>query len=101
MLCFKGKQSEDESNGHDSYLSTCSTTYSYAEYSIDEAPMNNELSTRAWSAPLSIPVTIESTTSTRVSTQSRDEFDCETNYNARLSKEITKLKQQKDLLLQN
>ena len=40
-LCFKGKQSEDESNSNDSYLSASSTTYSYAEYSIDKAPINN------------------------------------------------------------
>ena len=26
MQCFKGKQFEEESNGKDSYLSTCSTT---------------------------------------------------------------------------
>ena len=99
MLCFKGKQFKEESNGNDSYLSTCSTTYSYAEYSIDE--MNSGPSTQLWSAPLLIPGTIEATTSTGVSALSRDEFDCVTNKNTRLSKEITKLKQQMALLLQN
>ena len=63
--------------------------------------MNNGPSTQAWSAPLSIPVTIKATTSTRVSALSRGEFDQVTNENARLSKEITKLKQQMALLLQN
>ena len=29
--CFIGKQSEEESNGNNSYLSACSTTYYYAE----------------------------------------------------------------------
>ena len=62
--------------------------------------MNNGLSTQVLSAPLSIPGTIEATTSTRASTLSRDEFACVTNENARLSKEITELKQQMALLLQ-
>ena len=63
--------------------------------------MNNGPSTQAWSAPLLIPGTTEATTTTGVSTLSRDEFDRMTNMNARLSKEITELKQQMPLLLQN
>ena len=101
MLCFKGKQPKEESNGNDSYLSTFSTTYSYAEYSINEVPPNNGLSTQVWSAPLSIPGTIEAATSTGVSPLSRDEFGHLTNENARLSKEITELKQQMALPLKN
>ena len=81
-LCFKGKQSKEESNGNDSCLSACSTTYSYVEYSIDEVPTINEPSTQAWPAPLSLPGTIEATTSTGVSALSRDKFDLVTNDNA-------------------
>ena len=62
--------------------------------------MNIEPSTQVWSAPLLIPGTIEATTTTGVTTLSRDEFDCVTDKNTRLSKVITELKQQMTLLLQ-
>ena len=88
MLCFKGKQSEEETNGNDSYVSACSTTYSYAEYSIDEGTMNNGPSTHTWSASSLIPGTIEAITSTRVSSLSRDEFDCVTKKNKDYQKKL-------------
>ena len=50
-------------------------------------------------APLSIPGTIEATTSTGVSVLSCNEFNHVTNENAWLSKEITVLKQQMAALL--
>ena len=63
--------------------------------------MNNGPSTQAWPAPLSIPGTLEATTSTGVSALSREKFDHVTNENTILSKEITELKQQMALVLQN
>ena len=55
--------------------------------------------TQAWGALLSIPGTIEATTSTGVSILSHDEFNCAINENAWLSNEITLLKQQMAALL--
>ena len=96
-VCFKGNQVEEESNSNQSYLSACSTMFT--EFSIDEAPSTPGPATQAWSALLSIPGTIEATTSTGVSTLSHDEFDHVTNENSWLSKELTALKQQMATLL--
>ena len=92
-MCFKGNLVEEGLNGNPSYLSTCSTIYSYTEFTIDKAPSTPRPATQAWGTPLSIPGTIEATTSAGVSIFSRDEFDHATNENAQLLKEITALKQ--------
>ena len=98
---FKGKLAEDELNGNQSYLSACSTIYLYTEFSINEAPSTQGPVTQAWGALLSIPGTIEATTSTGVSILSHDEFNCVINENAWLSNEITVPKQQMAALLKH
>ena len=88
-----------ELNGSQSYLSVCSSIYSYTEFSIDKAPITPGPATQAQGTLLSIPGTIEATTCTGVSALSCNEFDHVTNENVQLSKEITALKQQMAALL--
>ena len=70
---------EEESNSNQSYLSACSTIYLYTEVSIDKTPSIPRPVTLATGAPLSIPGSIEATTSTGVSVFSHDEFNNVTN----------------------
>ena len=46
-VCFKGRLLEEELNSNQSYLSACSTLYSYTDFSIDEAPGTSGPTTQA------------------------------------------------------
>ena len=90
---------EDESEGSASYLSACSSVFTFKEGSIDEPPDASRPVTQVWATPLSIPSTVDSTTQDGISDMRREDYDHTASDNTRLSHEVQELCQQMTHLL--
>ena len=71
----KSTNKEHESKGSGSYLSACSSVFTFEEGSIDEPPDASGPVTQVWATPLSIPSTVDSTTQDGISDITREDYN--------------------------
>ena len=90
----KSTNKEQESDGSSSYLTACSSVFTFEEGSIDEPLDASRPVTQAWPPPLPILSTIDSMTQDGISDITREDYDRVTSDNAHLSREVQELCQQ-------
>ena len=71
----KSTTKDQDSKGGRSYLSACSSVFTFNEGSIDKPPDASGPVTQAWATPLSIPSTVKGTTQDGISDITREDYN--------------------------